>query len=143
MQGPDLLSKLQDAVGDAYPIVRELAPGGMSRLFLATDRALDRQVVIKLLPPELANEATAERFQREMLLTAKLQHAHILPVLSAGAHGDLLYYLTPFVAGDTLRHRLTHHGALPIEETVRLSREVADGHLAREPHGLFDRQRAV
>jgi tetratricopeptide (TPR) repeat protein len=139
MGEPDLLSELQAAVGGAYVIDRELAPGGMSRLFLATERALDRQVVIKLLPPELVNEATAQRFQREMLVTARLQHAHILPVLSAGAHGRLLYYLTPFVAGDSLRQRLALHGALPIEETVRLLREVADGLAFAHDRGVVHR----
>jgi tetratricopeptide (TPR) repeat protein len=139
VQGPDLLSEVQRAVGDAYVVDRELTPGGMSRLFLATDRALDRQVVIKLLPPEFANEATAERFQREMLVTAKLQHAHILPVLSAGAHGRLLYYLTPFVAGDSLRHRLGLGDVLPIEETVRLLREVADALSFAHDRGIVHR----
>jgi tetratricopeptide (TPR) repeat protein len=139
MGEPNLLSELQDAVGDAYVVDRELAPGGMSRLFLATERALDRQVVIKLLPPEFVNEATAQRFQREMLVTAKLQHAHILPVLSAGARGRLLYYLTPFVAGDSLRHRLAHQGALPIDEAVRLLREVADGLAFAHARGVVHR----
>jgi tetratricopeptide (TPR) repeat protein len=123
---PDVVSQLQAAVGDVYLIERELAPGGMSRLFLATERSLERQVVIKLLPPELANEVSAQRFQREMLITASLQHAHILPVLSAGAHGRLLYYVMPFIAGESLRHRLVMDGALPITETVRLLREVTD-----------------
>ena len=139
MREPDLLAELQDAVGDAYSIVRELAPGGMSRLFLATERSLDRQVVIKLLPPELANPATAQRFQREMLVTAKLQHAHILPVLSAGANGRLLYYLTPFVAGDSLRNRLALHGPLAIDETVRLLREVGDALAFAHDHGVVHR----
>lgn len=139
MPGPDLHSELQGAVGDAYVIDRELPPGGMSRLFLATERSLDRQVVIKLLPPEIANEVTAQRFQREMLVTAKLQHAHILPVLAAGAHGGLLYYVTPFVVGDSLRHRLALHGALPIGEAVRLLREVADGLAFAHDRGVVHR----
>jgi tetratricopeptide (TPR) repeat protein len=139
MRELDLLSELQTAVGDTYVVDRELAPGGMSRLFLATDRALDRQVVIKLLPPELANDATAERFQREMLVTAKLQHAHILPVLSAGAHGRLLYYLTPFVAGDSLRHRLARRDGLRIDETVRLLSEIADGLAFAHDRGIVHR----
>ncbi len=98
----------------------------MSRLFLATERSLDRRVVVKLLPPELASEAGAQRFQREILVTAKLQHPHILPVLSAGARDGLLYYITPYVGDESLRHRITIRGALPIEETVRLLRTVAD-----------------
>lgn len=118
--------RLQRALGDAYQIERELAPGGMSCLFLATERSLDRKVVVKLLPPELASEVSAQRFQREMLVTAKLQHSHILPVLTAGARDGLLYYVTPYVAGESLRLRLTQHGALAIQETIRLLCAVAD-----------------
>ncbi len=122
----ELQDRLQTTLGTAYQIERELAPGGMSQLFLATESALDRRVVVKLLPPELASEASAQRFQREMLVTAKLQHAHILPVLTAGARDGLLYYVTPYIAGDSLRHRLQTHGALPIDEVVRLLSEVAE-----------------
>ena len=121
-----LQDRLQQALGDSYQVERELAPGGMSRLFLATERTLDRKVVVKLLPPELASDASAQRFQREMLVTAKLQHAHILPVLTAGARDGLLYYVTPYVVDESLRHRLTLQGALPLDEAVRLLREVAD-----------------
>ncbi|MDB4911217.1 MAG: hypothetical protein JWO39_2040, partial [Gemmatimonadetes bacterium] len=121
-----LQDRLQATLGDAYTVERELSPGGMSRLFLATEQALDRKVVVKLLPPELATEHSAQRFQREMLVTARLQHAHILPVLSAGAREGLIYYVTPYVAGDSLRHRIATQGALPIDEVIRLLREVAD-----------------
>ena len=121
-----LQDQLQTTLGTAYQVERELAPGGMSRLFLATERALDRKVVVKLLPPEFATEHGAQRFQREMLVTAKLQHAHILPVLTAGARDGLLYYVTPYVAGDSLRNRIATQGALPINEVIGLMREVAE-----------------
>jgi len=121
-----LQDRLQTTLGDAYRVERELAPGGMSRLFLATEQALDRKVVVKLLPPELATEHSAQRFQREMLVTAKLQHAHILPVLTAGARDGLLYYVTPYVVGDSLRTRIATVGALPIDEVIRLLRDVAE-----------------
>ena len=98
--------QLQQALGDGYVLERELAPGGMSRLFLATEQSLQRQVVVKLLPPELASEVGAERFRREMLVTARLQHPHILPVLNAGARDSLLYYVMPYVSGESLRARL-------------------------------------
>ena len=117
--------RVQLTLGDTFQIERELAPGGMSRLFLASERSLDRRVVVKVLP-ELASEASAHRFQREMLVTAKLQHAHILPVLTAAARDGLLYYVTPFVAGESLRQRITVHGALPIEDVVRILREMVD-----------------
>ncbi|MGE5729221.1 MAG: protein kinase domain-containing protein [Gemmatimonas sp.] len=122
----DLRDRLQTTLGNAYLVERELSPGGMSRLFLATERALDRKVVVKLLPPELATEHSAQRFQREMLVTARLQHAHILPVLTAGARDGLLFYVTPFVAGDSLRNRIATTGALPMDEAIRLLREVAE-----------------
>ena len=121
-----LQDRLQTTLGTAYQVERELAPGGMSRLFLATERALDRKVVVKLLPPEFATEHSAQRFQREMLVTAKLQHAHILPVLTAGARDGLLYYVTPYVAGDSLRNRIATEGALPINAVIGLLREVAE-----------------
>jgi tetratricopeptide (TPR) repeat protein len=138
MSGPDLLSELQEAVGDGYVVERELSPGGMSRLFLATDRSLRREVVIKLLPPDIATADTAERFKREMRVTAKLQHPHILPVLSSGAHGRLLYYLAPFVPGESLRHRLLK-GALSIDESMRLLREIADALAFAHGHGVVHR----
>ena len=121
-----LQDRLQTALGNAYQIERELAPGGMSRLFLATESALDRRVVVKLLPPEFASEASAQRFQREMLVTAKLQHAHILPILTAGARDGLVYYVTPYIAGDSLKQRLQTSGALPLDEAVRIVREIAE-----------------
>jgi tetratricopeptide (TPR) repeat protein len=121
-----LQDRLQTTLGTAYQVERELAPGGMSRLFLATERALDRKVVVKLLPPELATEHSAQRFQREMLVTARLQHAHILPVLTAGARDGLLYYVTPYVDGDSLRNRIATRGPLPISEVITLLREVAE-----------------
>jgi len=121
-----LQDQLQTTLGTAYQVERELAPGGMSRLFLATERALDRKVVVKLLPPEFATEHSAQRFQREMLVTAKLQHAHILPVLTAGARDGLLYYVTPYVAGDSLRNRIATEGALPLNTAIVLLREVAE-----------------
>ena len=121
-----LHDRLQNALGDAYRIERELAPGGMSRLFLATERSLDRRVVVKLLPPELTSDVSAQRFQREILVTAKLQHPHILPVLTAGARDGLLYYITPFVGDESLRQRIAQRGALPLDDTVRLLRTVAD-----------------
>src|SRR5215813_13200448 len=103
----ELQSRLQAALGDAYLIESELAPGGMSRLFLATEASLERKVVIKLLPPETASEVSATRFQREVLLAAHLQHPHILPVLTTGStHDGMFYYIMPFVAGESLRHRL-------------------------------------
>ncbi|HJU89022.1 MAG TPA: protein kinase [Gemmatimonadaceae bacterium] len=134
-----LQDRLQHTLGDGYAIESELPPGGMSRLFLATERALDRKVVVKLLPPEFASELNAQRFQREMLVTARLQHPHILPILSAGARDGLLFYVTPYVAGESLRHRLARDGVLPPDETVRLLREVTDALSFAHKHGVIHR----
>src|SRR5947209_7540104 len=97
----ELLQRLQSALGDAYTVERELGGGGMSRLFLATEASLHRQVVIKLLPPEFASEVSAARFKQEIEVAAHLQHPNILPVLTAGAKDDLLFYVMPFVSGES------------------------------------------
>lgn len=139
MSTGDLRARLQVMVGDVYVIERELAPGGMSRLFLATERSLDRSVIIKVLPPELASEVSAARFQREITLTAHLQHPHILPVLSAGARDGLLYYVTPFVAGESLRGRLAREGQLAVDDALLIVRELADALAFAHAQGIIHR----
>jgi serine/threonine-protein kinase len=135
-----LQDQLQQALGNAYELERELAPGGMSRLYVASERSLERRVVVKLLPPELASEVSAERFRREMLVTARLQHPHILPVLNAGAREGLLYYVMPYVPGESLRARLQREGRLPVAEVARILHELADAlvcaHGAGVVHGM-------
>jgi serine/threonine-protein kinase len=135
----DLRDRLQEALGDAYHLERELTGGGMSRLFLATERSLGRQVVIKLLPPETASEVSVARFQREIQTAAHLQHPHILPILTAGARGDLLYYVMPYVPGESLRRRLTAAGRLDVDEAVRILREIADALAYAHGHGIIHR----
>ena len=123
---PNLLDQLQSALGSAYRLERELGGGGMSRIFVATETALRRRVVIKVLRPELAAEVDAERFHREIHLAARLQHPHLVPVHSAGEAHGLLYYTMPFVEGESLRHRLEREGPLPVRDVVRILREVTD-----------------
>lgn len=122
----DLREELQGIVGGTYELQRELGGGGMSRLFLATDRSLRRPVVIKVLPPERTSTVSAIRFQREIELAAQLQHPHILPVHAAGARDGLLYYVMPYVPGESLRHRLIRDRQLPVADALRIVREVAD-----------------
>ncbi len=137
--GDDLQSRLQAALGDAYAIESELAPGGMSRLFLATEASLERKVVIKLLPPETASEVSATRFQREVLLAAHLQHPNILPVLTTGSTRDgIFYYIMPYVAGESLRQRLERE-RIPIPEAVRILREIADALAMAHDRGIVHR----
>ena len=138
--GDELKDRLQAALGDAYVIERELAPGGMSRLFLATEASLDRQVVIKLLPPETASEVSAARFQREVLVAAHLQHPHILPVLTTGTTREgIFYYIMPYVTGESLRERLERPERIPIPEAVRVLREIADALAMAHERGIVHR----
>ena len=135
----DLQARLQSVLGDAYHIERELGGGGMSRLFLATEASLHRQVVIKLLPPEFASEVSATRFRQEIGVAAHLQHTNILPVLTAGAKDDLLFYVMPFVSGESLRHRLTREGRLPLPDAMRILHEIADALAHAHAEGVIHR----
>ncbi|HEX3275976.1 MAG TPA: protein kinase [Gemmatimonadales bacterium] len=121
----DLRDQLQRSLGEAYRLERELGGGGMSRVFLATETALGRQVVVKVLLPELAAGVSVDRFRREIQLAAQLQHPHIVPLLSAGESEGLPYFTMPFVAGESLRARLVRDGELPVPEAVRVLRDVA------------------
>ena len=123
---PDQLrDRLQSSLGAAYTLERELGGGGMARVFVATDTALGRQVVVKVLSPETAEGMSAERFAREIKLAAALQHPHIVPVLTAGQTDGLPYYTMPFVSGESLRARM-ERGPLPLDEVLRVLREVAE-----------------
>jgi serine/threonine-protein kinase len=137
----DLLlpARLQAALGDAYVLERELGGGGMSRLFVATERSLNRQVVIKVLPPELASEVSAARFKKEIEVAAQMQHPHIVPILAAGSGDDLLWYIMPYVRGESLRHRLKESGRLPVRDAMRILIEVADALAYAHRQGIVHR----
>ncbi|MFI5245233.1 MAG: serine/threonine-protein kinase, partial [Gemmatimonadales bacterium] len=120
----DLRSRLETALADSYIFERELGGGGMSRTYLARERALDRRVVVKVLAPELLAGISVERFRREVLLAAKLQHPHVVPVLAAGDVDGLPWFTMPYVDGDSLRHRLAK-GTIGINEAVSILRDVA------------------
>ena len=139
MNTADLLAQLQETLGHAYRVDQELHGGGMSRLFRATELSLGRQVVIKVLPPEMSGGVSARRFQREIELTAHLQHPHILPVLAAGAKEGILYYVMPFVAGESLRHRLSREARLPVADACRILREMADALAFAHAEGIVHR----
>src|SRR5262245_24099024 len=106
-----LRTALEQSLGNGYRIVRELAGGGMSHVFVAEELGLGREVVIKVLAPELGFGVNLDRFRLEMQLVARLQHAHIVPVLSSGTAGELAYYIMPFINGESLRTRLDREGA--------------------------------
>jgi tetratricopeptide (TPR) repeat protein/predicted Ser/Thr protein kinase/TolB-like protein len=134
-----VLERLQQALGDRYRVEREVGAGGMATVFLATDRKHERSVAIKVLRPELAAALGHERFLREIEIAAKLQHPHILPVYDSGEAGGLLYYVMPFVEGESLRDRLVRGGPLAPQEAVRIAREAADALAYAHRQGIVHR----
>jgi len=126
---PDALrARLEQSLGDQYALGRELGGGGMSRVFLAEETALGRQVVVKVLSPALVGDLSSERFTREIRVSARLQHPGIVPVLSAGSADGVPYYTMPYVAGESLRHRLRQlpkGSHLPVSESIAVLRDMA------------------
>jgi len=135
----DLESQLRSALRESYQIERELEGGGMARVFVATETALARRVVLKLLPPDAAAAVSAERFQREISLAARLQHPHIVPLLSAGEAAGIPYFTMPYVEGESLRARLAREGELPVNAAVRLLREIASALAYAHARGIVHR----
>lgn len=131
--------QLQTALGAGIVLGRELGGGGMSRVFLAEETALNRRLVVKLLPPDLAAELSVARFQREITLAAQLQHPHIVPLFSTGEAAGLPWYTMPYVDGESLRERLFRGGELPIGEAVRLLRELASALVYAHDKGIVHR----
>ncbi|MES2176560.1 MAG: serine/threonine-protein kinase [Gemmatimonadota bacterium] len=137
--GNELRERLQEALGDAYAIERELGGGGMSRVFVARERALDRLVVVKVLPHELAAGLNNERFRREIQLVAGLQHPHIVPVLAAGEAAGAPYYTMPYIEGESLRARQAKGAMLPLGDAVHLLHDVIDALAYAHERGLVHR----
>ncbi len=122
----EVQERLQAKLSDRYQIERELGRGGMATVFLAKDLKHDREVAIKVLHPDLSATIGADRFQREIKLAAKLQHPHILGLYDSGEADGLLFYVMPFVKGESLRDRLDREGQLPIDDAMQITLEVAD-----------------
>ena len=118
--------RLAAALADRYRLERELGRGGMATVYLAEDLRHKRKVAVKVLKPELAAVLGAERFVAEITTTAALQHPHILPLFDSGDADGFLYYVMPFIDGETLRSRLDRERQLGVEEAVRIASEVAD-----------------
>ncbi|HYV99068.1 MAG TPA: serine/threonine-protein kinase [Gemmatimonadaceae bacterium] len=125
MANPELRTQLQQSLADVYELGQELPRGGMSRVFAAKEKALGRSVVIKVLSPELAATLSAERFKREIRLAARLQHPHIVPLLSAGVAAESLYFTMPLVEGESLRDRINRERPMAIDNAARILLEVA------------------
>jgi tetratricopeptide (TPR) repeat protein len=134
----ELRGRLEQALAGLYAFQRELGGGGMSRTYLAVETALNRRVVVKVLAPELLAGISVERFRREVLLAAQLQHPHVVPVLTAGDAGGLPWFSMPYVDGDSLRQRL-ERGPLGTGEVISVLRDVARALMYAHSHGIVHR----
>ncbi len=131
-------ARLEQSLAGQYRFIRELGGGGMSRTYLADEPALQRRVVVKVLAPEMLEGLSVERFKREVLLAASLQHPHVVPVLAAGDADGLPWFSMPYVDGDSLRQRLAA-GPISIDEAVAILRDVARALSYAHAHGVVHR----
>jgi len=120
----DLTARLSTAIADRYKIERHLGAGGMAIVYLAHDLKHERRVALKVLRPELAAVIGAERFLHEIRVTANLQHPHILPLHDSGEADSFLYYVMPYVEGETLREKLVREKQLAIDNALEITRTV-------------------
>ena len=135
----DAATRLSAALAGQYAIERELGAGGMATVYLARDLKHDRQVALKVLRPELAATLGPDRFPREIRIVAKLQHPHVLPLHDSGESSGFLYYVMPYVEGESLRARLTREGQMPVHDAVRVLREVVDALAYAHGQGILHR----
>ena len=135
----DVAASLARALEDRYVLERELGRGGMATVFLATDRKHSRKVALKVLHPQLAASVGPERFLREIEIVAGLTHPRILTLIDSGEADGLLFYVMPFVEGETLEERIAREGPLPVEEALRIAREVADALAHAHQRGVIHR----
>ncbi len=136
---PDSFDSLKTALADRYAIQEEIGAGGMATVYLAEDLKHHRQVAVKVLRPELAATLGAERFLREIEVVAQLNHPHILALHDSGDDGGFLYYVMPYVDGESLRDRLNREKQLPVEHAIKYTREVADALHSAHRHGVIHR----
>src|SRR5256886_12263629 len=123
----EMLDDLKPALEDRYTIERELGAGGMATVYLAHDRRHNRKVAVKVMQRELATIIGPERFLKEIETTANLQHPHILPLFDSGRVGGTVFYVMPYVQGESLRSRLTRETQLPVADAIRIAAEIAAG----------------
>ena len=133
------MERLSAALADHYRVERELGQGGMATVFLAQDLKHDRRVALKVLKPELAAVLGAERFVVEIKTTAALQHPHILPLFDSGTADRFLYYVMPYIEGETLRDKLRRETQFGVDEAVRIARDVSDALDYAHRHGVIHR----
>jgi len=139
MTTPDRLQLLKSALAGRYSVLSELGSGGMAIVYLADDLKHDRPVALKVLHPELAATLGPERFLREVKLTARLQHPHILPVFDSGDAEGQLWYVMPYVEGESLRGRLSREPQLPLDDALRITQNVLSALSYAHGHGVVHR----
>ena len=135
----DVLERLKAALAGRYEIEREIGAGGMATVYLARDVKHERQVALKVLRPELAATLGAERFLNEIRIAANLTHPHILPLHDSGEANGFLFYVMPYIEGESLRAKLARQGELPVAEAARILRDVADALAYAHQHGVVHR----
>jgi eukaryotic-like serine/threonine-protein kinase len=133
------IENLTSALSGRYEIQRRIGEGGMATVYLARDSRHERDVAIKVLHPELGAALGGERFLAEIRTTARLQHPHILPLLDSGSADGLLFYVMPFVPGESLRDRLARERQLPLADALRIAREIADALGSAHAAGIVHR----
>ena len=136
---PEPIDAFAAALADRYAIERELGRGGMSIVYLARDLKIERRVAVKLLRPELAVAVGSQRFEQEIQVAANLQHPNIVPLYDSGVAAGQLYYVMPLVEGLSLRERLDRERQLPVEDALRIARDVGDGLNYAHGHGVVHR----
>src|SRR3989441_827009 len=135
----DVLETLRASLASRYEVEREIGAGGMARVFLAVEQHPHRRVAIKVLDPEVSTRLLRERFIREVDLSSKLSHPHIVPIFTAGEVEGLFYYVMPYVEGESLRHRLLRERKLPLEDALHIARDVADALAFAHQQGIIHR----
>ena len=139
MTEPSLTQRLAADLGEQFAVEREIARGGMAVVYLVRDRKHGRRLALKLLDPAVGLAVGGERFHREIALLARLHHPHILPLHDSGAAAGSLYYLMPFVDGESVRERLERAGPLPVAEALAIAADVADALAYAHTHGVVHR----
>ncbi|NIM52509.1 MAG: protein kinase, partial [Gemmatimonadales bacterium] len=135
----DAFDRVKQALAGRYAIERELGSGGMATVYLAEDLKHHRKLAVKVLRPDLTATLGSERFLREIEIAAQLHHPHILPLYDSGEAEGLLYYVMPYEEGQSLRDKLAKEGELPVNEAVRLLRDVVDALAHAHEHGVVHR----
>src|SRR2546427_7097558 len=135
----DTLESLRERLAPHYDVERQIGAGGMARVYLAVEQHPHRRVAIKVIDPELSNRLLRERFIREVDLSSKLSHPHIVPIFSAGEVDGLFYYVMPYVEGESLRHRLVRERKLPLAAALHITRDVADALAFAHAQGIIHR----